>query len=98
MIIGGAERVAVGAFDKRRAPAARIVTRAGALDLHHVGPEIGQDLPCPRAGQNARKLKNADTGERSGHGEFLLVSTAMSANTLARATVEIHDRRTVKPS
>src|SRR6185369_10859183 len=28
----------------RRAPAARVVTRAGAFDLDHFGAEVGQDL------------------------------------------------------
>ena len=69
MIIGGGHLLAVRAFDERRSPAARVVARAGALDLDHVGAEVGEDLPRPRPGQNARKLKNADTGKRSRHDE-----------------------------
>ena len=67
MIVGGGHLLAVRALDERRAPAARVVARAGALDLHHVGAEVGEDLPRPRAGQNARKLENANTGKRSRH-------------------------------
>ena len=67
MIIGGGELAAVRALDERRSPAARVVARAGALDLHHVGAEVGEDLPRPRPGQNARKLENAKPAERSRH-------------------------------
>ncbi len=67
MVVGGRELVAVGALDERRAPAARVVARAGALDLDHVGAEIGEDLPRPGAGQNARELENTNARERSRH-------------------------------
>ena len=69
MIIRGRHLAAVRALDERRTPAARVVARAGALDLHHVGAEVGEDLARPRPGQDARKLENADTGKRSGHGQ-----------------------------
>src|SRR6185503_10094276 len=67
VIIRGRHLRAVPALDKGRTPPARVVARAGALDLYDIGAEIGEDLPRPRAGQNARKLKNADAGKRSGH-------------------------------
>ena len=67
MIIGSRHLRAVGALDERRPPAARVVAGAGALDLHDVGAEVGQNLPGPRPGQDARKLQNAKTGERSRH-------------------------------
>ena len=65
MVVGGRELVAVGALDERRTPSARIVARAGTLDLDYVGAEIGEDLPRPRAGQDARELKNTNARERS---------------------------------
>src|SRR6185437_5560714 len=68
MEIGRADRLAVHAFNKRRAPAARIVAGPFALDLDHVGTQIGEDLARPGAGQNAGKFKNADARERLRHG------------------------------
>ena len=67
VVVGGRELAAVGALDERRAPAARVVARAGTLDLDHVGAEIGEDLPRPRAGQNARELENTNARKRSRH-------------------------------
>src|SRR3954465_15670521 len=106
MIIGRAERLAVGARDERRAPAARVVTRAGALDLYDVGAEIGEDLSRPRTCQNARKLKNADTGERSGHGyspcfrrQCLRTRSGWQLRKFAmrRAAKPLSSRETVRP-
>ena len=50
---------------------ANLIAAVGVLDLDHVGAQIGEDLPRPRPGQDARKLENADTGKRSGHGGLL---------------------------
>ena len=69
--IGGAEMAAVGGGNKRRAPGAGVVAGALALDLDHVGAEIGKDLPGPRPGQDAGKLQDAQTGQRTRHGQFL---------------------------
>src|SRR5208337_4147698 len=55
--------LAVG-LDERRPPAARVVAFR-ALDLDDVGAEIGQCLPDPRAGQNARELDDPDSGKRA---------------------------------
>ena len=63
--IGGAEMAAVGGRNKRRAPGAGVVAGALALDLDHVGAEIGQDLPGPRPCQDASKLQDAQTGQRT---------------------------------
>ena len=62
---------AVGGGDERRAPAAGVVAGARALDLDHVGAEVGQDLPGPRPGQDAGELQHAQTGQRTRHGQFL---------------------------
>ena len=58
---------AVGGRDERRPPAAGVVAGALALDLDHVGAEIGQNLPGPRPRQDAGKLKHAQTGQRTRH-------------------------------
>ena len=52
--------VTVGAFDERRTPTARIVARSLALDLDHVGAEIGQHLSGPGTGEDAGKFENAE--------------------------------------
>ena len=56
---------AVGGGNKRRAPGAGVVAGAFALNLDHVGAEIGQDLPGPRARQDPGKLQDAQTGQRT---------------------------------
>ena len=63
--------VAVGAFDERRPPAAGIVARALALDLDHIGAEVGQHLPGPGTSQNAGEFEDAEAGKRFRHGIFL---------------------------
>ena len=70
--IGGAEMVAVGALDERRPPAAGVVAGALALDLDHVGAEIGQNLPGPRPGQNAGKFEHAHSGQADPASNILL--------------------------
>src|SRR5262249_23638761 len=57
--IGGAEMAAVGRLDEGRPPAPGVVPRPLALDLDHVGPEIGENLPGPRPRQDAGKLEHA---------------------------------------
>jgi hypothetical protein len=52
--------VIVNAFYKGGTPAAGIVASTLALDLNHVGAEIGQHLPGPRAGENPGKFKDAE--------------------------------------
>jgi hypothetical protein len=61
------EGAAAGRGNERRPPAAGVVARAGALDLDHVGAEIGENLPGPWTRQDAGKLKHADTGQRTKH-------------------------------
>ena len=51
------------AIDEWRTPGAGIIA-PGAFDLDHLGTEIGQRLPRPRAGKNARELDHLETGER----------------------------------
>src|SRR3546814_7910793 len=48
MIIGRAQRLAPLARDEGRAPLARVVPPARPLDLHHLGAEVGEQLPAPR--------------------------------------------------
>ena len=50
---------AVLGLDERRAPGAGVVAGLGALDLDHVGAEIGQHLAGPRACQDAGELQHA---------------------------------------
>jgi len=46
-----------------RTPGAGVVAGAGALDLDHVGAEVGQVLRAPGAGQHARQVEHADVAE-----------------------------------
>jgi len=39
-----------------------LFARAGALDLDHLGPEIGKVLPGPWTGEHARQIEDADVG------------------------------------
>ena len=68
VVIGGAEVLAIMALQKGRAPLARIVARPAPLHLHHVGPEVGEQLPAPGTGENARELQHAKMGEGFGRG------------------------------
>ena len=61
---------AIGRGQKGRAPVARVVAGAGALDLDHVGAQIGQGLRAPRPGQHAGEVEYADAFERV-HGGIL---------------------------
>ena len=58
---------AVGRRHERRAPAAGVVAGALALDLDHVGAEIGENLPRPRPRQDAGKFEHTQTGQRTRH-------------------------------
>ena len=42
---------------------ARVVALARALDLDHVGAEVGEQLARPRPGEDAGKVENANAGE-----------------------------------
>src|SRR5262249_30931017 len=68
--------------EERRAPGAGVVTCAGALDLDHVGPEVAEDLPAQRAGEDARGVEDAHVGERSvgvgGHGGFSVATSGLA--------------------
>jgi hypothetical protein len=52
--------VTIDAFNKRRAPAAGIVTGTFSFDLDHIGAKVGQHLSGPRAGKNAGELKDTE--------------------------------------
>src|SRR5581483_873831 len=55
--IGRADRLAIDALDEGRTPAARVVAGALALDLDHVGAEVGEDLAGPGAGKDTGKFQ-----------------------------------------
>ena len=68
--VGGVGRVAaVGVLQPRRAPGARVVAAAGALDLDDVGAQIRQHLSRPRPGQHARQVEHLQAIERGGHAQ-----------------------------
>src|SRR5215813_141683 len=71
MEIGRAEMAAVGRWYEGRAPGAGIVAGALALDLDHVGAEIGEDLARPRPRQDAGKLEDTHTVEGTRHRKLL---------------------------
>ena len=52
--------LAESVLQKRRAPAARVIAAARALDFDDVCTKVGQSLCTPRARQNAGKIENAD--------------------------------------
>ena len=70
-IVGRAEPAAVLVLHERRAPAAGVVAGAGPLDLDHLGAEIGQRLPGPGTGQDARQFQHANACERTRGMSFL---------------------------
>ena len=41
-----------------------VVAAIGPLDLHHLGPQIGEHHGAERASQDPREVKNPDTGKR----------------------------------
>ena len=61
--IGGRERLAVRALDEGRAPVARVVAGPGALHLHDVRAEIGEQLAGPWPGEDAGELEDAQAVE-----------------------------------
>src|SRR5262249_20151580 len=65
--VGSAEMAAVGGGHEGRPPTAGVVAGALALDLDHVGAEIGENLPGPGAGQDAGKVQNAPTSQKYNH-------------------------------
>jgi hypothetical protein len=72
--------VALGVLQKGRAPLARVVTQAGALHLHHIGPQVGQHLGAPGASEHAGEVEHLDArqgasgGGAIGHGYRLLLN------------------------
>jgi hypothetical protein len=66
-VIGRIAARSIRIGDEGRAPASRIVTFAGLFDLDHLGPEIGEDLGGPGAGQHPGKVEDADILERPSH-------------------------------
>src|SRR5882757_4069382 len=50
-----------------RTESARVVARAGTLDLDDFGAEIGEVLPRPGTGEHARKIEDAYVRKRSRH-------------------------------
>ncbi len=67
VVAGLAGVAAVLVLEKRRAPAAGVIARAWALDLHDVGAEIGEDLPGPWPRQDPAQVEDTDMRQRPGH-------------------------------
>src|SRR5262249_3423599 len=65
--VGGTQVSAVGSLDEGGAPAASVVAGAFALNLDHVGAQIGENLPRPGPRQDAGKLEHADSGQWPRH-------------------------------
>ena len=64
-VVGGLVRfLPVVAEQEGRAPGAGVVAAAGALDLDHVRPQVGQGLGAPGAREDAGKVEDTDTVER----------------------------------
>jgi hypothetical protein len=59
----------------RRTPVTRVVARARALDLDHVGAEVGEQLGGPGTGEDAREIEDAEVRERGGHDEKIGTGT-----------------------
>ena len=65
-VIGRLRRVAsVGVLEKRRTPCARVVARAGTLDLDDGGAQVGEQLRAPGAGEHAGQVEDGEVGERA---------------------------------
>ena len=91
-VVGGLVRLAaVVGRQKGRAPGARVVAGAGALDLDHVGPQVGQGLGTPGAGQHAGQVKDADA-VKCVHGCILAKARAMIGCGSGRARDETSRR------
>ena len=58
--------LAVGVLQERRAPGARVVAGARALDLDHLGAEVGEDLAGPGGGEDAAQVEHLDVRQRAG--------------------------------
>jgi hypothetical protein len=71
--------VAVRVLDERRAPGARVVAHAGALDLDDVGTQVREDLRAPRAREHAGQIEDLDAVERCGLGCHAFVQLAKAA-------------------
>ena len=80
MEIGRADRLAVGALDEWRPPAARVVAGAFTFDLDDVGAEVRQHLPRPGPGQYAGKFEDAETRQRLRHIVKLLKGRGMEVD------------------
>jgi hypothetical protein len=65
-----------------RAPAAGVVAAAGALDLDHLGAEVGQGLGAPGPGQHARQVEHAHAIQRARGARQLSLAGAPARTTL----------------
>ena len=66
----GAEVIGRDALDRRRHPAARVVARAGLLDLPDLGAEIAQRHGRPGAGKDTGEVEDLDAFQCSAHRPF----------------------------
>ncbi|MNZ89686.1 hypothetical protein D3C78_1086210 [compost metagenome] len=76
--------LALGVAQERRPPVTGVVACAWALDLEHLGAEIGEDLPGPGAGQHAGQVEDADMRQGAGHGGTSFVGRKTTAGLFHR--------------
>ena len=82
-VIPGLFRVLpVRTLEKRRPPGTRVVTRARALHLDYLGPQVGQYLAGPGRGQDAAQVEHLDVRQRAGMGVRTGAGIALHAETL----------------
>ena len=90
MEIGGVA-TAIGVLDERRPPAARLVA-VRALDLDHIRAQVGQHLPRPGPGQNARQFQHPDARQRPFHARIRWFITVASLVELQAAGAVLESR------
>ena len=59
---------AIGVRQVGRPPGTGVIPRARALDLDHLGAQVGEYLPSPGASQYAGEIEHADMRKGTGHG------------------------------
>ena len=68
--IGGVAIFALGIVEEGRPPMPGVVAFARTLDLHHLGAQIGEQLPAPGPGEDPRQLDDSDSRQRL-HGRWI---------------------------
>jgi hypothetical protein len=68
--------------EEGRPPGARLVARAGPLDLDDLGAEIAEHLSGPRAGEDPRQVEHFQVGEGAGHRIFFAVARGQARRSM----------------